>query len=242
MNGSGDPSKTKGARTRRTSKRGSTTPVLPPALLGRIQQHDGNPAEAILLAAGELFTTRGPSQVSLREVAAHAGVNYGQIHHYYGTKDALLSALFNHFTTYGTTFIDRSSNAIEATQELFDADAGDFAEMLAWMVLDRADPRAVFGDTSSLEKYTSMIEEHWSNSDVGVAGRSFDPRLVAVFVMLNIMVWDFYAPYLRVLAALEDRELPELREEVLALMQTIVHKTGPTPLPEEAQRVRQRPA
>ena len=41
-------------------------------------------------AAAELFAARGPDGVSLREIAAHAGLNYGLIHQYVGSKDELL--------------------------------------------------------------------------------------------------------------------------------------------------------
>ena len=44
----------------------------------------------LVAAARPLFASRGPSAVSLREVAAAAGVNYGLIYQYVGTKDDLL--------------------------------------------------------------------------------------------------------------------------------------------------------
>jgi len=43
-------------------------------------------------AATELLTTRAPTQVTGREIAEHAGVNHGQIHHYFGSKDGLVAA------------------------------------------------------------------------------------------------------------------------------------------------------
>ena len=42
---------------------------------------------ALIDSAKALMTMRSPRQISGRELAQHAGVNYGLIHHYFGTKD-----------------------------------------------------------------------------------------------------------------------------------------------------------
>lgn len=51
--------------------------------------------EAILDAATELFATRGTAAVSIREIAAEAGVNHGLIHRHFGGKPALVLAVHN---------------------------------------------------------------------------------------------------------------------------------------------------
>ncbi len=48
--------------------------------------------EALLRAATDLFAERGVGRVSVREVAATAGVNVGLVHRYVGTKDELVGA------------------------------------------------------------------------------------------------------------------------------------------------------
>ncbi len=45
-------------------------------------------------AAKDLMTMKSPRQVSGRELARHAGVNYGLIHHYFGSKDAVFAEAF----------------------------------------------------------------------------------------------------------------------------------------------------
>ena len=42
---------------------------------------------SLIDSAKILMGMRSPRQVSGRELAQHAGVNYGLIHHYFGTKD-----------------------------------------------------------------------------------------------------------------------------------------------------------
>ena len=47
---------------------------------------------ALIAAAGDLLGELGPRAVSVRDIAQKAGVNHGQIHHYFGGKRGLLEA------------------------------------------------------------------------------------------------------------------------------------------------------
>ena len=46
---------------------------------------------SLIEAAVQLMGMRSPRQISGRELAKHAGVNYGLIHHYFGSKDAVFA-------------------------------------------------------------------------------------------------------------------------------------------------------
>lgn len=47
---------------------------------------------ALIQATGDLLGELGPKAVSVRDIAHKAGVNHGQIHHYFGGKRGLLKA------------------------------------------------------------------------------------------------------------------------------------------------------
>src|SRR5690554_3923571 len=49
-------------------------------------------AQDVLDAGTELFTSRGFAEVSLEDVAQHAGVTCGAVYHHYGSKTGLLRA------------------------------------------------------------------------------------------------------------------------------------------------------
>src|SRR5262245_13755529 len=51
---------------------------------------------ALLEAAERLFAQRAPGSVSLRQIAAEAGVNFGLVYQHIGTRDQLLRAVFRH--------------------------------------------------------------------------------------------------------------------------------------------------
>lgn len=203
-----------------------------PAPTSEPARRERGAADAILEAAGELFMDASPSKVTLRDVAERAGVNYGLIHRHFGTKEALLTARFRQLTAYGATHIRKSVDAVDATEALFDASAGGFARMFASVVLDGVPAEHVFGDTSAAQAYTALLEDLWERGPrAPVPAADFDPRVVTAFVMLNVMVWDLFAPYMQVLASIDDRELPDVRDEVLRLMQRSVVALGPTPTP-----------
>jgi len=46
-----------------------------------------------LEAASFLFADHGPRATSVRQIAAEADVNHGLVHHYFGSKEALLQAV-----------------------------------------------------------------------------------------------------------------------------------------------------
>jgi AcrR family transcriptional regulator len=48
----------------------------------------------LIESAGELVSSIGPNQLTIRDIAEHAGVNHAQIHHYFGSKDGLLAASY----------------------------------------------------------------------------------------------------------------------------------------------------
>lgn len=71
--------------------------------------------EALLEAASQLFAEYGPRATSVRQIAATAGVNHGLVHHYFGSKGALLQAV-----------LERSAAQLAArsSSELAGADPG----------------------------------------------------------------------------------------------------------------------
>lgn len=46
--------------------------------------------EALITAAAAVIAEGGATRATVREIAARAGVNHGQVHHYFGSKEGLL--------------------------------------------------------------------------------------------------------------------------------------------------------
>jgi AcrR family transcriptional regulator len=53
-----------------------------------------NVEKRLIESAAVLVGSIGPNQLTIRDIAEHAGVNHAQIHHYFGGKDGLLIATY----------------------------------------------------------------------------------------------------------------------------------------------------
>lgn len=201
-----------------------------------------SPAPAqILAAATELFHERSPAAVSLREIARRAGVNYGLIHHYYGTKESVLAAVFRTSAQQGGRLLADAPDADAALARLA-RDPRAFARMLAWAVLD-SDTSKVFAEESpAMHRIAELIAAEWAapgaaagpgETPPGEASPGeappggFDPRVVAATSVMTVLGWSLFAPYLLPAAGLQDRDLDDIRSEVLALLHRTIAATAP---------------
>lgn len=57
-----------------------------------VKHRAGTGREALIEAAKRLLPDRAPGTIAGRDLAAEADVNYGLVHHYFGSKDAALRA------------------------------------------------------------------------------------------------------------------------------------------------------
>jgi len=73
----------------------------------------------ILDSAQELFATRGPRAVSVRQIAEHAGVSHALVHKYIGSKDDLIQAVVQRVDASRATTARRSGSLKEAYQTAF---------------------------------------------------------------------------------------------------------------------------
>lgn len=88
--------------------------------------------EAVVEAAGRLFSERGPAAISLRDVANEANVNLGLIHRYIGSKEDLLATVL---AMRPATFAD-----LLEPEEIVSLLLGDDAEIAQYMrVIAHAD-------------------------------------------------------------------------------------------------------
>src|SRR3954467_375095 len=91
----------------------------------------------LVAAAVDLFAERGPDGVALRDVAASAGVNYGLIHQYIGTKDDLLRLVFRSVSEQAAERFAAAPDVDAALDELIRprGKQSAYVTMLAWALL-----------------------------------------------------------------------------------------------------------
>lgn len=100
---------------------------------------------SLLRAAIELFASRGPRNVSVRQVAEAADVNHGLVHYYFGSKDGLIAAALDRCAHDVAEELVSASPATSARYR-----AGPAAErhgrLLAHLILDADDPATIQSD------------------------------------------------------------------------------------------------
>ncbi|MFN8026503.1 MAG: TetR/AcrR family transcriptional regulator [Acidimicrobiia bacterium] len=192
-------------------------PVAPP-WLGPIDDPD-HPASAILVAAAELFQQRSPSAVSLREIAKRAGVNYGLIHHYYGTKDAILAELLRRGSVNGAELMRDARSVDDALASLTTpGQRSTHARMLAWALLDGVDPAKLVAVSPTITRLTELIAA--AEAEHESAGGGPDPRVLAATTVAAILGWNFFRPFIAAIAGMDDT--PELSADVIGLLREMV--------------------
>jgi TetR/AcrR family transcriptional regulator, repressor for neighboring sulfatase len=189
-------------------------PLAVPSWFGPVDADAEASATAILLAAAELFGERSPSQVSLRAIAARAGVNYGLIHHYFGTKEAVLTELMARASTAAADRMAEASTIDEALGVLVDpaADAA-YARMLAWAMLDGTDPSRLVGASPAIARLTELLVAEAGDRDLPA-----DPSVLAAAMVSAILGWRLFRPFVTTAVGLDGVQAASVPDAVRALV------------------------
>ncbi len=114
---------------------------------------------ALVEAATRLFAASGPDGVSLRTVAAEAGVNYGLIHQYVGNKEDLLRLVFRSVSEKAAAGFAEASDLDSAVDEMFGEEPSAYVAMLAWTLLQDRDASELLGRSPALDALADRIGE-----------------------------------------------------------------------------------
>jgi AcrR family transcriptional regulator len=120
----------------------------------RPQRGRASSERALIEAAIDLFVEFGPNAVSVRAIADRAGVNHGLVHHYFGSKAALVRAAHEHLAAEAAEAI--SERGMAALLDPTDVTVRRNARLLARIVVDDALPDIRF---PVMETLTQMIHE-----------------------------------------------------------------------------------
>jgi AcrR family transcriptional regulator len=94
--------------------------------------------DALIDAAARMFAARGPANVSVREIAAEAGVNHGLVHRHFGAKDRLLGAVLDRLSARLDAALGPDADTLDVPELLRRTFATTRAHRLYWQVLARA--------------------------------------------------------------------------------------------------------
>jgi len=157
--------------------------------------------DAVLDAAARLWATSGPGDVSLRAIAAEAGVNYGLVHRHFGTKDVLIERLMERYAERWETTLGSGADYDTALDRLFGTgpETGAYLRLLAWTLLGESDSASAQAPerTALLDRLPTLRRDV---DDPDVAAHDTAAALAFIFG------WRFFNPFIRAVLHLDDEQ------------------------------------
>lgn len=99
---------------------------------------------ALIDATATMCRERSPASVTLRGIAAEAGVNHGQVRHYFGSKTELVAATIEHLEGF---MLDRlETNSTEDSAEMLLRSLTEdpaFSHLIGWLLAEEVSPESV---------------------------------------------------------------------------------------------------
>jgi AcrR family transcriptional regulator len=152
----------------------------------------------LVAAAVELFAKEGPDGVALRQVATAAGVNYGLIHQYIGTKDDLLRLVFRSVSEQAAERLSTATDLDGAIREMVRSQRNPsaYASLLGWALLQGRDAHALLGRSPAL----GVLVERLAQLDEAEP----ETRLRVEAMVAMSLGWQLFGPFIRSGVGLDD--------------------------------------
>ena len=171
-------------------------------------------SRALVTAAMEMFAARGHTAVSVREVAARAGVNHALVFRHFGSKDGLVRAVRQRAAE------DLAGRMVGGpNQQSFRALTETLAEdETLWRLVARA---ILDGDVDTLtaHPYHFVDASVWATAraqEAGMVETRIHPRLIVGMVFALGLGWMSFHPVLIPLLGLPESEPAEHRDRLRA--------------------------
>jgi AcrR family transcriptional regulator len=149
--------------------------------------------ESIIDATLALWNTKGPAEVSLRSIAARAGVNYGLVYRHFRTKEAVIRAAMDRVVARSMHFVEDSTNLAGAMDSVLPRSTGAHARLLAWAILQYLVDDILPAEDIFLRRLRDL-------SRAGLPDGTPDPdaaaKVKAGSMLAMLYGWRLFEPYL----------------------------------------------
>jgi AcrR family transcriptional regulator len=147
---------------------------------------------AIRASARKLIAERGPAGVALRDIASDAGVNFGLVYHYFGTKEQLLNDVYAQAAANAAIRLGEVEHLDDALAVLMTLGDGTTARLVAWAVLDGIDPTELFSVSPALALLADLVRR--DAADAGNKVTAEEARVFAAMAMVIALGWRLFGP------------------------------------------------
>ena len=202
------------------------------ALNGTEQSHRPRGREAVMAAvldaAMTLFATRGPASVSVRDIAAAAGVNHALIHRHFGSKQEVLRAVLERAVNEMAATISEIADSRTSLERRFKvvAEHEAYWRALARAILDGENPRALQRDFPNVRRMIELLQAEQQQprrqEEQSPPPPPLDARIVVGTVSALILGWLVFEPFLLVATDLDQTDKQLVRERVVLMLQAMM--------------------
>lgn len=166
---------------------------------------------ALVDAATRLFADHGPDGVPLRAVAAEAGVNYGLIHQYVGSKDDLVRLVCRSVSERTAREVAAEDDLDATVERMFGHGRTDYVTMLTWTLLQGRDPVDLLGRSPALTAVTETLDPALDDADA---------RVAAMTAMA--LGWQVFGPFVAAGLGADDGDRDRIDREVRRLARRLL--------------------
>jgi AcrR family transcriptional regulator len=186
-------------------------PATPPRPTGREAV-----VAAVLASARRLIAERGPSAVSLREIADHARVNHGLLHMYLGTKEQMVAEVYRRAAAETADRLAGAADLDDAIDRLLrGVDPADL-RLMAWAALEVDDPATLFEPSPALATLAQLIRDAGAADDHAVTPAA--SRQAAALIAMIATAAHVFGPIARRSAGLGPSATRTFDRHVAALL------------------------
>jgi AcrR family transcriptional regulator len=179
--------------------------------------------EALLASARSLIAARGPG-VALREIADDAGVNFGLLYHYLGTKDQVVDVVYRAAAQAAAGRLAESADIDEALERLMHFGDGTTARLMAWAVLEGHGAAPAFRDSPALRVLADLIIHDDRPHDPD--GTTEEARVFAAFAMSVALAWRLFGETALLAAGVEPADPDHHLDRVTGYLQQLAMSTS----------------
>jgi AcrR family transcriptional regulator len=174
--------------------------------------------EDIVAAAEELFSVRSPSEVSLREIAARAGVQHSLITRHFGSKDALVREVVERTLDGYVAAVSSCDDAVDGFVRALEHVAAHPAsfQAMARALIDEAGDAPRIDPTAGLRIHRDQLGSCADDAD------DVDPDVLVVALMAFTSGWAFLEDRWLRTAGLGDADRARVRGQIAQLIRRLV--------------------
>ncbi len=180
---------------------------------------------SVLEAASELFASKGVAGVSVRDIAARAGVNHGLIHRHFGSKEALRRQTQEKLSGEVATEVGESATFEEAVVKawLVVQQKEAFWRVLARTLLDGE----MHGDVQSQFPFVqNAVGLARKSQEKGSLMGDVDPQILVAGLLAMSLGLEVFEGYILPATGLKQDDATQTKAEILTFWQNLIKRAA----------------